>query len=119
MAWEQLDSASRKKAKQAYNDAGIKIIVSAFGSTEVPTTSNIDATTCAQFMAKWVTDNDVDGIDIDYEDLGAMNNADGKAEEWLITFTNALRETLPQGQYIITHARKFYIFLHYTLLDLS
>ena len=105
-AWETLDSASRKKAKQIYNDAGIKILVSAFGSTEIPTTSGIDANTCAEYMANWVLANDVDGIDIDYEDLSAMQLADGKAEEWLITFTSALRKQLPQGKYIITHARK-------------
>ena len=84
-----------------------------------PTASNVDATTVANTMAEFVISNELDGIDVDYEDFDATNAQDGKAEEWLITFTNALRETLPQGQYIITHARKFYIFLHYTLFDLS
>jgi len=35
-----------------------------------------------------------------------MNAQDGSAENWLVTFTQALRAQLPQGQYIITHARK-------------
>jgi hypothetical protein len=33
-----------------------------------------------------------------------MNRRDGTAENWLITFTQTLRQQLPQGQYIITHA---------------
>lgn len=40
------------------------------------------------------------------QDLSAMNAGKGKAEEWLISFTKQLRTKLPQGQYIITHARK-------------
>lgn len=35
-----------------------------------------------------------------------MNAQDGSAENWLATFTQALRAQLPRGQYIITHARK-------------
>ena len=36
-----------------------------------------------------------------------MNAGDGKAEAWLETFTKTLRSQLPQGQYILTHARKW------------
>lgn len=104
--WAQLDSSTRKSLKSKYNEAGIKVIVSAFGGTETPTTSGVDAATAANTMAKWVIDNDLDGIDVDYEDSAAMNVGDGKAEEWLSTFTKTLRSQLPQGQYIITHARK-------------
>ena len=35
-----------------------------------------------------------------------MNAGNGKAEQWLISFTTQLRKQLPAGQYIITHARK-------------
>lgn len=35
-----------------------------------------------------------------------MNKGDGSAEQWLETFTKTLRSQLPQGQYILTHARK-------------
>ena len=37
----------QKKLKQLYNDGGIKIMISAFGATEHPTSSNTDPTTCA------------------------------------------------------------------------
>lgn len=57
-------------------------------------------------MANWVKQYGLDGIDVDYEDLDAMNKGDGHAEAWLITFTQTLRNALPQGQYILTHARK-------------
>jgi chitinase len=33
-----------------------------------------------------------------------MNRQDGTAENWLIAYTKALRQKLPQGQYILTHA---------------
>ena len=35
-----------------------------------------------------------------------MNKGDGSAENWLSTFTKTLRQELPQGQFIVTHARK-------------
>lgn len=65
--WEQMDSSSRTQLKQKYADAGIKIIVSAFGSTETPTTSGTDAKTCASQMASWVKQYGLDGIDVDWE----------------------------------------------------
>ena len=92
--------------KGKYNAAGIKVIVSAFGSTDIPTTSGADPTKTANDFAKWVIQNNLDGIDVDYEDFDAMNTANGKAEEWLSTFTKALRSQLPKGKYILTHARK-------------
>ena len=55
-------------------------------------------------MAQFVTTNQLDGIDVDYEDLDAMNAGDGKAEAWVTTFTTVLRQKLPQGQFILSHA---------------
>ncbi|KIK53910.1 glycoside hydrolase family 18 protein [Collybiopsis luxurians FD-317 M1] len=104
LAWQQLSASQRSTIKQEYEAAGIKLLVSAFGSTETPTTSGKDAKQLASTMAAWVKQYDVDGLDVDYEDLAAMNKADGEAEQWLVDFTNALRAELPQGQYILTHA---------------
>lgn len=84
-------------------------MVSAFGGTDFPTSQGADAAQTAQKMAEWVVSNDLDGIDVDYEDTTAMNAQDGKAEEWVSTFTKTLRQTLPQGKYIVTHARKSHI----------
>ncbi|KAI1792571.1 chitinase [Ganoderma leucocontextum] len=98
-------SASAKKAKSSeYHKAGIKIMVSAFGSTDTPTSSGANAVDTANTMAKFVKSHGLDGIDVDYEDLAAMNKGDGKAEEWLTSFTQTLRKTLPKGHYLLSHA---------------
>ena len=57
-------------------------------------------------MAAWILEYDLDGADVDYEDFNAIDAGDGKAEAWLTTFTQAMRAQLPQGQYILTHARR-------------
>jgi chitinase len=68
-------------------------------------------------MASFVKTYSLDGIDVDYEDFGAINKGDGSAENWLITFTTQLRANLPAGQYIITHAREFYNIAIYSTED--
>ncbi|KAJ7623187.1 glycoside hydrolase family 18 protein [Roridomyces roridus] len=99
--WTTLTAAQRSSVKTQFANAGIKLLVSAFGSTDVPTSTGVDpATTMANFVVQW----EFDGIDCDYEDFNAFDAGDGKAENWLISFTTQLRTILPQGQYIITHA---------------
>ncbi|KAG2136048.1 glycoside hydrolase family 18 protein [Suillus clintonianus] len=102
--WTLLDETTRASIKTSYNNAGISLIVSAFGSTDVPTTEGCDPTTIANKLADYVLEYDLDGVDVDYEDLYAMDAENGSAEIWLVAFTIALRERLPQGQYILTHA---------------
>lgn len=41
-------------------------------------------------------------LTVDYEDLDRWNN--GQGASWLIDLTNSLRDQLPQGQYLLTHA---------------
>ncbi|KAI1792601.1 glycoside hydrolase [Ganoderma leucocontextum] len=103
-SWAALPAATKSAKKSEYSKAGIKIIASAFGSTDTPTTSNADPVGTGNTMAKFVKDNKLDGIDVDYEDLQAMNKGDGAAEKWVTTFTQTLRKTLPTGQFILTHA---------------
>ncbi|KAI1792144.1 glycoside hydrolase [Ganoderma leucocontextum] len=102
--YAQLPAATKTAKKSEYSSAGISIIVSAFGSTDTPTTSNADPVGSANTMATFVKTNGLDGIDVDYEDLQAMNKGDGSAEKWVTTFTQTLRQTLPTGQFILTHA---------------
>lgn len=64
----------------------------------------------ANDLAAYVKANNLDGVDVDYEDLNAFNAGDGSAEKWLSTFTTALRAALPAGDFIITHARKLSAF---------
>lgn len=105
--WQGLDASTRQSLLDKYHAAGIKIVASAFGSTELPTTSGKDPKQLASTFANFVKQYQLDGIDVDYEDLGAMDKRDGSAEQWLITFTQALRQELPQGQYLLTHAREY------------
>ncbi|KAF9047088.1 glycoside hydrolase [Hymenopellis radicata] len=87
--WTALTADERTAIKAEYDAAGIKLMVSVFGATDVPTTSGADPVSTAQTMAAWVKEYDLDGIDVDYEDFSAFSA--GTAE-------------LPQGEYIITHA---------------
>ncbi|KAI8972253.1 glycoside hydrolase [Trametes punicea] len=104
LAWQELSDSQKAAIKNDYNSKGISVVVSAFGSTDVPTTSGADPVQTANTMAQWVLDNQLDGIDVDYEDLTAMDARDGKAEAWLVTFTQTLRQKLPKGHYLLTHA---------------
>jgi len=100
--WTTLTAAQRATVKSQYAAAGIKLIVSVFGSTDVPTTTGADPIATANTFAAWVKQYNLDGIDVDYEDFGAFQS--GKAEAWLMSFTRQLRSQLPQGTYIISHA---------------
>ena len=65
--WASLTAAERNTTKAAYNDAGIALMVSAFGSTDTPTSSGADPNSTASTMAAWVIQYGLDGIDVDYE----------------------------------------------------
>ena len=65
--WASLTAAQRTSIKSQYAAAGIKLLVSAFGSTDVPTTSGADPIATANAMAAWVKKYNLDGIDVDYE----------------------------------------------------
>ena len=62
----------QKNLKKKYNDGGVKIMISAFGATEHPTSANIDPTTCATKLGNYVLNNNLDGVDLDWEDNAAM-----------------------------------------------
>ncbi|KAK0217903.1 glycoside hydrolase superfamily [Armillaria fumosa] len=102
--WTTLTDAERSDIKSQYAAAGVKLLVSIFGSSDVPTTSGADPIATADTMAAWVTQYSLDGIDIDYEDFAAFDVGDGKAEQWLADFTTQLRASLPKDSYILTHA---------------
>jgi hypothetical protein len=74
------------------------LIVSLFGSTDIPTTLGVDPVATADTMAAWVKKFKLDGVDVDYEvsgvntalffldyhsfckDFGAIDAGNGKAE---------------------------------------
>lgn len=51
---------------EKYHKAGMKVIVSAFGSSEQPTTHKTDPIATAQNLANFVLKNHLDGCDIDW-----------------------------------------------------
>lgn len=65
--WQKLSASKRASIKSQYEDAGIKLIVSAFGAEDKPTTQNHDPVQTANTMADWVKKYGLDGIDVDYE----------------------------------------------------
>ena len=122
--WASLTDAQRSSFKSQYAAAGISLMVSAFGSTDEPTTFGADPVGTANTVANFVKKYQLDGVDVDYEvrlgnlihpvrklkvlqDFAAMDAQNGSAENWLISFTQQLRNQLPAGQYIITHARQY------------
>lgn len=77
------------------------MIISAFGDTDHPTSK--DPTNVATDLANFANSLPyIDGLDLDYEDNGAI--VDGTGVAWLITFTKVLREKLNNKKLILTHA---------------
>ncbi|KAJ7613064.1 glycoside hydrolase family 18 protein [Roridomyces roridus] len=103
VVWATIDNDTRASIKAEYAAAGISLIVSAYGGTVSPTSDGDDPVAAANYIANFVKTYDLNGVDVDYEDFGALETA-GTAVAWLTTFTKTLRGLLPQGQYILTHA---------------
>ncbi|KAH0835491.1 hypothetical protein J3R83DRAFT_9158 [Lanmaoa asiatica] len=98
LGWQELTDSERTSYLQEYNAAGISLIVSAFGSTDAPTSSGTNAATVASNLASWVLEYGLQG------DLNAFSHGGGSAETWLISFTQQIRAHLPEGEYILSHA---------------
>ncbi|KAG1828283.1 glycoside hydrolase family 18 protein [Suillus variegatus] len=97
--WEELTAAQRSSILSEYDAAGISLIVSLFGSTETPTSSGYDPIDTANTMAAWVIEYGLQGFRLH------STPGTGLLSKWLGNFTTQLRTQLPQGQYILTHAR--------------
>lgn len=63
--------------KANYTNAGTKLLVSAFGATENPTSQGDDPVLVGQQLAAFVNSNMLDGVDIDWEDTPAFQTGDG------------------------------------------
>jgi hypothetical protein len=66
-------------------------MISAIGSTGMP--SSRDANSVCSALSQFVLDNNLDGVDLDFEDNAAMEIS--TREQWLITCIKKLREMLP------------------------
>lgn len=58
----------QEKLAKMYHKQNTWVLVSAFGSTSNPTTSSIDPTAVGNNLALFVIENQLDGVDLDYED---------------------------------------------------
>ena len=102
--WANLDVTNRRQLKQQYNQAGVSIVASAFGETDLPTSAGRDPVALANTMGQFVLGHDLDGIDVDWEEIDLVRYQSGVGETWLASFTQTLRQQLPKGQFILTHA---------------
>ena len=100
--WARTDSSTQAHYKSVYNDAGIKLMVSAFGATDHPQSSGRSAESVATELADFVKNNNLDGIDIDYEEIDLFGS--GQSLPWLVALQTSLRKQLPSPQYVISHA---------------
>jgi len=100
----KLSQSTRDWIINDYHSHGISFLVSAFGYGDNPTSDGKNPVTVANDLAAFVKKYDLDGVDIDYEDFGALLPDNGRAEKWLSDFTTALRKQLPTGKYFVTHA---------------
>lgn len=89
----------QKYLRDIYHSKNRKVMVSAFGSTDtIPDEPN----QVCRDLGNFAFNNNLDGVDLDYEDNYAMET--GKGEEFLIECTKILRSILPEPNYLITHA---------------
>ncbi|WDE01059.1 glycosyl hydrolase family 18 protein [Thalassomonas actiniarum] len=88
--------------------SGKKVLLSFGGGTVASDTYHQLAgneTQLAQNIAGFITDNQLNGVDIDFEDTAAFTGDAGyNGVDFLINLTKALRLVLPAPNYLITHA---------------
>lgn len=66
------DAKIRASLKTLYSNNGIKLLVSAFGPNQTPTSSGFNAGACATQLANYVTAYGLDGVDINWQDTSAF-----------------------------------------------
>ncbi|MCG7534152.1 glycosyl hydrolase family 18 protein [Pseudoalteromonas sp. OOF1S-7] len=101
-------TSSTVEAIKAMQQKGQKVLISFGGATMESVTYqklSEDTAKLAKLLAKFVTDNHLDGIDLDYEDTAAFTgNAGYDGAQFLISLTQELRKRLPSPDYVISHA---------------
>ncbi|MDW7548275.1 hypothetical protein HUZ36_06235 [Pseudoalteromonas sp. McH1-7] len=96
------------EAIKAMQQKGQKVLISFGGGDMDYNTYRLQSTDTAQLaeaLAKFVKDNHLDGVDIDYEDSAAfIGKAGYDGAQFLIALTQELRRQLPSPDFLITHA---------------
>ena len=83
-----------------YQNAGSRILISAFGNVEFPTTAQENPVAVATKLADFVINNHFHGVNVKYQDMPALDS--GTAEAWLISFYTELRILLPDHIIVAT-----------------
>ncbi|WP_028109338.1 glycoside hydrolase family 18 protein [Ferrimonas futtsuensis] len=97
-----------KQAIRQLQQQGIKVMISFGGATMTSAAYRQlvgQESYLAYILAQFVTHNELDGIDIDWEDSAAFVGQGGyDGIEFLVNLTLALRRELPSDRYLISHA---------------
>ncbi|PRP81142.1 hypothetical protein PROFUN_01976 [Planoprotostelium fungivorum] len=112
--WAQLSDGDRNSYLNAYHQAGKKVIVSLFGGAD-SNPSRLNPNDFANKVVNWVKKYKLDGVDVDYEDEKSFSK--GTGAQWVISLTKTLRNGLPHGQYLLTHAPQAPHFAYGTFKD--
>lgn len=96
------------EAIKAMQHKGQKVLISFGGGTmdsNAYRSLSEDTARLADSLASFVKNNQLDGVDIDYEDTAAFTGQAGyNGAQFLVSFTQELRKRLPSPDYIISHA---------------
>merc|ERR1712176_440548 len=105
----------RAAIKSLYNNAGIKIFISAFGGADHPMENGADPAQTATDLAEYANMYLYDGVDVDWEEAisGKFQSGAG-GEVWLCALTDNLRNALPADKEI-SHAPQSPYFMGSTL----
>lgn len=101
MLWERLGQEEQVRVMTALHANGCQLLVSCGGATENPISGSklvgrAAAEAYGRDMAQWAIDNNLDGVDFDFEDGAAFvsaNYTDFTGAEWLCAANNMVRTT--------------------------
>ncbi|WNO08347.1 glycoside hydrolase family 18 protein [Teredinibacter sp. KSP-S5-2] len=101
-------TSTTRQAIQELHEAGKKVLIS-FGGGEMSSAAYQALVghedELAKSIADFVQENQLDGVDIDWEDTGAFTGVAGySGVNFLISLTKNLRESLPAEKFVISHA---------------
>ena len=92
--WTTLSASDRSSIKSKYHAAGIKLMVAAFGSTDVPTSAGADPVATANNLASFVKTYGLDGVDVDYE-VGSLSTYVRVLDRGELTLLHISRTSTP------------------------
>jgi len=98
-AWQSIGSARQVAAMNYLRGKGCKLMASCGGATETPYSGN--AANYGTTAANFVKNNNLDGIDFDFENIPSGNQP--SYVTWIATATNSARNALGSGK-LISHA---------------